>query len=301
MIRHSVVSCQERRHVSGDPLIEWRDRGMAALPGSARLDNDGSVGLNAARLNGLNDFEDGVAKDDTQTIVDLWLAALQNYAPNFQNEWDEIDGVDDLNTIVTQLISDINTMAYAGGLNGGPGLANVAGDANMRTSQTLVAETWWPTPYSVLSDSYLFTVASGPSEEYGVDGGSGGRHVTAVIDTNRKTVRVDAYTPPQLDGDLGVTESHSHLITLQPVTDLTTDYTYGNVSGWGSAREGLGSAATAVNVTFNQSDVGMELNVGTFTLNTSIKKPIPNVAFSPNRKVELLPEFHKVKYIIKAY
>ena len=287
--------------VSGDPLIEWRDRGMASLPGSARLDSDGSVGLNAARLNGLNDFSDGVAKSDTQTIVDLWLAALQNYASNFQNEWDDIDGVDDLNTIVTQLISDINTQAYSGGLNGGPGLANVGGDANMRTSQTLVAETWWPSPYSVLSDSYLFTVGTGPSEEYGVDGGSGSRHVTAVIDTNPKTVRVDAYTPPILDGDTGVTESHSHLITLQPVTDLTTDYTYGNVSGWGSAREGLGSAATTVNVTFNQSDVGMELNVGTFTLNTSIKKPIPNVAFSPNRKVELLPEFHKVKYIIKAY
>ena len=109
------------------------------------------------------------------------------------------------------------------------------------------------------------------------------------------------YTPPILDGDSGATESHAHLITLQPVTDLTEDYSYGNVSGWGSGREGLGAAQTTLNVTFTQAEVGMELNVGTFTLNTSIKKPIPNVAFSPNRKVELLPEFHKVKYIIKAF
>lgn len=288
--------------VSGDPLIEWGDRGMASLPASARLSSDGSVGLNAGQLNSYGAYADGVAKSDTQTIVDLWLAALQNYAPNFQNEWDEIDGVDDLNTIVTQLISDINTKAYNGSLNGGPGAGNAGGDANMRTYQTLVAETWWPSPYSVVSNDYFQLVSDDSSlSEYGVTGGDGSRKVTAVIDTNPKTVRVDAYTPPILDGDTGVTESHSHLITLQPVTDLTTDYSYGNVSGWGSARTGLGSAATTLNVTFNQSEVGMELNVGTFTLNTSIKKPIPNVAFSPNRKVELLPEFHKVKYIIKAF
>ena len=286
---------------SGDPLIEWGDRGMASLPGSARLSNDGSAGLNAAQLNSLEAYDDGVAKDDTQTIVDLWMAALQQYAPNFQVEWDEIDGVDDLETIVFQMIGDINTKAYSSSLNGGPGAANQGGDANMRVTQTLTAETWWPSPYSVVSDSYFFSVSSNVTAKYGTDGGSGARAVTGVLDTNQRFVRVDSYTPPVIDGDSGATESHAHLITLQPVTDLTEDYSYGNVSGWGDARKGLGAAQTTLNVTFNQSEVGMELNVGTFTLNTSIKKPIPNVAFSPNRKVELIPEFHKVKYIIKAY
>ena len=290
--------------VSGDPLIEWTDRGMAALPGDARLDADGSAGLGAAQLNPFGAYDDGVAKDDTQTIVDLWMAALATHAPNFQLEWDEIDGVDDLETIVFQMIGDIQTKAYNGSLNGAAGPANSGGDANMRVMQTLVAETWWPSPYSVVSDNYFFqvsTVNNSSTGFYGVDGGSGARQVTGVIDTNQRFVRVDSYTPPILDGDSGATESHAHLITLQPVTDLTEDYSYGNVSGWGSGREGLGAAQTTLNVTFTQAEVGMELNVGTFTLNTSIKKPIPNVAFSPNRKVELLPEFHKVKYIIKAY
>ena len=95
--------------------------------------------------------------------------------------------------------------------------------------------------------------------------------------------------------------SHSHLITTQPVVDLDQDFTYGNQSGAGNGKEGLGAAQNALNVTFNQSDVGMELNPGTFTLNTSIKKPIPDVVFSPNRVVPLAPEFHKAKYIIKAF
>ena len=54
-------------------------------------------------------------------------------------------------------------------------------------------------------------------------------------------------------------------------------------------------------VTFNQSDVNIELNTGTFTLNKGTKLPAPNVAFHPNRKVELVNKFHKVKYIIKAF
>ena len=69
----------------------------------------------------------------------------------------------------------------------------------------------------------------------------------------------------------------------------------------GPHEEGLGSAQSSLNLTFTQADVGMELNPGTFTLNTSIKKPIPDVVFSPTRTVPLAPEFHKAKYIIKAF
>jgi len=195
------------------------------------------------------------------------------------------------------LIGNINTNAYDDPRNGG------IGDANSPVQTVITAETWWPSPYSGLGNEYLFLVADDSSflEYDGINGGLGPRKVSAVIDTTQRFVRIDSYTPPILDGDSGTTESHSHLITLQPIVDFTDDYTYGNQSGPGTGRNGLGAAGTQINVTFNQQQVGMELNTGTFTLNTSIKKPIPDVVFSPNRKVPLVPQFHKVKYIIKAF
>ena len=62
----------------------------------------------------------------------------------------------------------------------------------------------------------------------------------------------------------------------------------------------------SLNITFNQSavgseaGVGVELNTAQFRLNTSIK-PVPTVEFHPNRTVPILEDFHKVKYIIKAF
>ena len=47
--------------------------------------------------------------------------------------------------------------------------------------------------------------------------------------------------------------------------------------------------------------VGYNLNAGTFTLNTNIKKPVPSVKFQPNRQVPLVEPFMKVKYLIKAF
>ena len=95
--------------------------------------------------------------------------------------------------------------------------------------------------------------------------------------------------------------THSHLLTTSAITDITTDFSYGNVGGIGSARLGLPNAGTIVNIGFTQSDVDIALNSGTFTLNESFKKPIPNVSFKPNKQVPLVENFHKVKYIIKAY
>lgn len=309
--------------ITGDPLIQWNMRGMASLPSRARLPDPaqsnyvGSIGLDGSPLNNLNTFEDGVAKNDTDSVVALWMGRLNSEAPNFLAEWDRIDGVDDLETIIRNMIGNIDTKVYDGEEGEGSGRPQTSSrpaDANMRVTETLVAETWWPSPYNRVSDDVFKSLGDGPASQYGTAAGSGGRGVLAVIDTNPKNVRVDAYTPTTLslpsdssstnyygNSTAGQTETHSHLITTQPVTDLTQDYSYGNVSSWGSDRKGLGSAQQSFNMTFNQSEVGMELNVGTFTLNTSIKKPIPTVAFSPNKKVELVPEFHKVKYIIKAY
>ena len=126
--------------------------------------------------------------------------------------------------------------------------------------------------------------------------------VVAAIDTRESTFRISPYEPPILfeDTDSSIA-MHSHYLSDYPLTDPTTDYGYGNVSGAGH-KQGLGTAAATTRpVTFNQSDVNIELNTGTFTLNKGTKLPAPNVKFHPNRKVELVPKFHKVKYIIKAF
>ena len=284
---------------TGDPLIPWGTRALATLPFH---DAATGVGQGAAPLAISGD--DDIAKDQTGDVADAWIDRLRNYAPDFQSEWNQIDGVDNLKSYVKDMINQISTMTYNNSLgDGNPGYPS--GDANSRVSTVITAETWWPTPYSVVPDSYFKSIVDGsslsPYEPTGY-GGTGARKVTGVIDTNQSFVRIDSYTPPGASyGDDGTTQGHSHLLTTQQVVDFTTDYTYGNQGGAGDGRVGLGSAGSALNITFNQAEVGMELNIGTFTLNTSVKKPIPDVVFSPNKKVPLVPEFHKVKYIIKAY
>ena len=146
-----------------------------------------------------------------------------------------------------------------------------------------------------------------------------GAATVAVIDTEPKTVRVDPYRPPAITGssneygmnsDPQVVE-HSHYLSNMIFTDMKTDYSYGNTSGQGFIGQGLGDSSTVQHVVFTQDNanvdgvtsygVGMELNSGTFSLVTTQHKPIPNVRFEPNRTVELVPQFHKVKYIIKAF
>lgn len=161
--------------------------------------------------------------------------------------------------------------------------------------------TWFLSPESGVSDSVLIqTVPSPPNLKYGAISTPTGDAVgCAVIDTEPSTFRIKNYSSPD---DGGAVASHSHLLSSLIVTDPGTDYTFGNESGIGSGRNGLGGATTSVPITFIQGvDVFNTMNAGTFTLNTSIKKPVPNVAFVPNRKVPVVPSFHKVKYIIKAY
>lgn len=328
-------------------------------------------------------------------------------------------------------------------------------------SITFKQKVWWPSHYSGLDKNLLQDIQGSDLPVYpeGVYGQTGENLqsavvVTAAIDVEPSDMRVDTYSPPimESDTDSGV-ESHSHMMTLQPITDPTTDFTYGNQSGSGDGKQGLGSnasagavlefslrnvvnydgsnrdpsvyvsatlgqwsyrragdwwedltswpeginteytddfdvtggsgtgfkvnatfaplirqntsdplrynrtkirinsiispgtgynvgdilsiqwwddqpdsgnqiftvdqvsaagtvtgAGNAINVTFNNNlntglipPVDYVLNPGTFTLNQNIKKPIPNVVLQPNRQVPLIQEFHKVKYIIKAY
>jgi len=277
---------------TGDPLIQWGIRGSSTLGNHNTADGIG-FGGNALNMN-TNAYLDGTIAADPTPVVTAYLARLASFSPEFEQEWNDIDNQDDLETLVTGLIQTV-----AAGTN--------SPTARSEASLELSADTWWPSPFSQGPELDELQFVSGLiSENYdlaadGGTAGTGSRNVSAVIDTRQKFVRIDSYTPPALGDEGTIVSNHSHLLTLQPVTDITTDYSYGNSSGSGNAKEGLGAAQNQINVTFNQSEVGMELNPGVFTLNTSIKKPIPDVVFSPNRTVPLVPEFHKVKYLIKAF
>ena len=188
-------------------------------------------------------------------------------------------------------------------------------DPPARVSRTLSAKVWWPSPFASLDTDDVVPVSNDllnlrryPTGTYGQ--GSGAQTaVSAAIDVEGRRFRIEAYTPPAIleDSDT-TTSSHNHKMGLTPVLDPTQDYTYGNQNGPGSFTEGLGGFGTTLNVTFdnnqfngNTAPVGLVLNTGTFELNQNIKKPIPSVTMEPNRQVPVIEEFHKVKYIIKAY
>jgi len=125
--------------------------------------------------------------------------------------------------------------------------------------------------------------------------GSGNPLDAAVIDTEDGRARVDSYQ--SIYGTL----SHAHLLGQDPVLDPNTDFTFGNVTGAAIAhKQGLANFGLNTSVFFNQSDVQIELNPGTFTWNNSTK-PVPSATLDPQRKVPVVTPFHKIKYIIKAY
>tara|TARA_B100000965_G_scaffold178335_1_gene148800 strand:+ start:3229 stop:6585 length:3357 start_codon:yes stop_codon:yes gene_type:complete len=242
---------------------------------------------------------------------DKWLQYLGAAMPNFETEWDKIfsTSIDTLEQIVDDMIAPIDE------------------NNNRFVGATLKANTWWVNPGDSVKDEYftnldsnnLTAVYSQQTAAQGLLTGTAGTttensvnqsfpysvwnaKVVACIDTESSTFRISPYEPPvMLEDTTSTVEKHSHYLSDFPLTDPTTDYGYGNIGGAGH-KQGLGTAAATTRpVTFTQSDVNIELNTGTFTLNKGTKLPAPNVAFHPNRKVELVNKFHKVKYIIKAF
>jgi len=127
------------------------------------------------------------------------------------------------------------------------------------------------------------------------DTGGNASNYAGVIDTRASSMRIDAYASP------GVLKTHSHNMSLDNPTNPQTDFTYGNTIGPGIKYAGsLPTSNQTLEVTFDQSQVGLELSPATFTFNSSIK-PIPVVNLAPTKTVPLAAPFHKVKYIIKAY
>ena len=249
-------------------------------------------------------------QDQRQAVRAVWLSHLSTIMPDFETEWNKVHNV-------TELADEIDAF-----------FLNINEHSSPRGGTTIMAKTWWVHPGDAVADAYFVDLGIGTETIYSLDttngiasgttgtattAGSLGQQpdgnyeiwnakVMAAIDTRESVFRVDDYEPPLMyedDQDTTVAQ-HSHLLSLMPVNDWNVDFTYGNVNH-GGHKQGLGNAADQIAISFNQADANIELNTGTFTLNKGTKLPAPNVKFEPNRKVELVNKFHKVKYIIKAF
>jgi len=312
---HFVVSAQT--FASQDPLIPW---GTRVLPWAANPLNDDTM-LNLGGEEFIDaDQGDEYYQNDPGGFTTQWLAQIDQYAGStFQATMSTYYQSNEGVTWEEYLSADPDGIAA-----GFPPAINnqFSANAGSEWAHDWSMSIWWPhhvenTVRNRLQVTntgnwspggaeytYPFTTlppsAAQPPRNPGQS--AGGVMVGAVIDVEEKNARVESYTPQIMLEDLdSSTVTHSHLLTTSTITDITTDFSYGNTAGIGSARLGLPNAGTIVNVGFTQSDVDVALNSGTFTLNESFKKPIPNVAFKPNKKVPLVENFHKVKYIIKAY
>ena len=149
--------------------------------------------------------------------------------------------------------------------------------------------TWWISPVSGLSGADLDDLD-----------GITGRAVAGVVDTIPTRFTVESYLPTS-----GTTNNHSHFITLDPVTNIQSDFSGGNSSGAGSRATGFGSGllngATSINLIFNQTEIFMDMTDGLFKWIKSFAKPFPSVTMEPQLQVPIINPFHKTKYIIKAY
>ena len=268
---HFVITAQTDGD-NGNPLIPWDEPSLLGA-----LEEPGSTPFYA----GYDDGPYGNEGQDNAAQAGLAVSGyLQQIPALFKTEYNKVNTEQTLN----QIVNDLTRIA--------PGAEN---------NVEVEVGTWYLSPENAISNAYLFqTVTNVEGVNYGtITTYQGNAVACAVIDTAPANFRVQNYQSFQ---DGGAVASHSHLLSTLPVTDPTQDYSFGNTSGIGSGRNGLGGALTSQVVQFIQgADVFNTMNTGTFTLNQTIKKPVPNVAFVPNRKVPLVPSFHKVKYIIKAY
>ena len=67
------------------------------------------------------------------------------------------------------------------------------------------------------------------------------------------------------------------------------------------APAGTGGAAPAIQLSFTQSEIFMDMEEAEFKLQSNFKKPFPSVTMRPQRQVPILNPFQKTKYVIKAY
>ena len=263
---------------SGDPLIRWgppAGRGMFAVSGG-RLPSTKEFAANAG---------DSISKQG-----DCWedfLSGLEGGSGDFKTELELYYGsgfdlkqwaLDNLETSMDEVNVEV-TGSFPTNL-GDVDFGDVDGDSETDVDFM----TWWISPASGLTGANLATISSGSNE------------CAAVVDTDSTRFLLDDYLPVS-----GNTNSHSHFMTEDPISNIQSDFSSGNSSGAGTITSGLGNGATSINLTFEQSQLFMDMTDATFTFNKSFAQPFPSVTMEPQIQVPILNPFHKTKYIIKAY
>ena len=223
-------------------------------------------------------FPETLASNQSAAANITFYKRLFTWTPSFvdprlfgQPEYiSEVDVASEMVNAGTTLTAFISDMGSAGTRTGGP------------------FGVYWPSPSSNLVNDTLVNQAG--------DIDNGAVTYAACIDTKEGTFRIDTSTTLS-----GITQPHSHFITMDPVTNPAADYTSGEQSGAGNEKRGLLLAQNSLNLTFTQPQVLMDLTEGKFTFNKSVKNPIPEVKLSPTKQVPVITQFHKVRYMIKAY
>lgn len=265
---------------AGAPLIPWGTRALF-----------GNTGRVPSGINQYSDFfNDSIFspntlmknKEPTQdNYEDAWNSWISANLSNFAEEIARTDPA--FTDLKTWIGNNLPT-------SGGTLITNSDDRSFAYASQRFML--WWPSLRGVLDSAPL-------QGSYSVTPTN--NVMAAMIDTNPSTFTFSASTSVS-----GTTNTHSHIITENIVGNPQTDFTGGNVSGpglGGSYGGGLGGSNTGSSllVTFDQSELFMDMTGGTFEFTSSFKKPIPDVTMQPQRQVPILNPFHKAKYIIKAY
>ncbi len=252
----------------GDPLIRWgppAGRGMFGVGG-------GELPSNVERTQ----------RDSVDKQAQAWADFLENLGGGkFKTELELYYGggfdlkqwaLENLQTGLDEVNVEVNQFSVG------------FGDENSDAETDVDFMTWWISPASGLSGADLDTISSGTNE------------CAAVVDTDPLRFSLDSYLPVS-----GTTNSHSHFLTEDPISNIQSDFSSGNSSGAGTITAGLGNGATSINLVFEQSDIFMDMTDATFTWNKSFAKPFPSVTMEPQIQVPIINPFHKTKYIIKAY
>ena len=252
----------------GDPLIRWgplAGRGMFGVGGGELPSNDERTQRDSVdkQAQAWADFLEDLGGGKFKTELELY------YGGGFDlKQW----ALENLQTGLDEVNVEVNQFSVG------------FGDESNDAETDVDFMTWWISPASGLSGADLDTISSGTNE------------CAAVVDTDPLRFSLDSYLPVS-----GSTNSHSHFMTEDPISNIQSDFSSGNSSGAGTITAGLGNGATSINLVFEQSDIFMDMTDATFTWNKSFAKPFPSVTMEPQIQVPIINPFHKTKYIIKAY
>lgn len=175
----------------------------------------------------------------------------------------------------------------------GPGLTGTyisASRANVQYNQTNIGNVG-SANYDEINSYINLTSEPFPTNASVVNSGDNYKHVAAV-DIPTKNISISSFNP--------VTKNdHTHYLSLSPITNATTTFSYGNDNNHGTATSGT-PTNTSINIVKTWADLGLEVQPGNFKLNAN-KQLIPTPSLSPQSKVPLITPYVWVKWLIKAY